>query len=303
MMAPLAILRRDAPMPLPAGLSAEPCGALLLVRAPDMPGRGVTFGKGRRAVLQRAGHRQAQLESLLPLGPVLAIQAGTRLTPGDLSPSQAELAEWCDRLAGRIQFQLTAAWDGPAPRPPAPAWAALKSWMEERLSHLARDSIELPLGGGDTLVNRILLIDSSDADRLDTLLAEIDARCPDRLRLRLVGPSPAVSFALASLHRVSGTDVCAAAAALGLALPTPPTGAALAALAPLLPERRRQALMQGCSTEHSRLLARVCALTLPSGPVDDVPILAVRREGCAAQVGPRSLPGPSAAPRHHGTGR
>ncbi|MCA0940845.1 GvpL/GvpF family gas vesicle protein [Salipiger pacificus] len=307
MTAPLAILRPHAPMPLPAGLSGEPCGAFLLVHGVDLPVGRVTFGKTRSAVLQHAGHRQAQLESLLPLGPVLALQPGARLTPADLAPAHAELAEWCDRLEGRVQFQLTVCWDMAAPRrcptrlPLPPDKAAIRIQLEARLSQLVQDSIELPLGSDDMLMNRVLLLDITDEGRLDALLARIDALCPERLRLRLVGPSPAVSFALAALRRISGADVGSAAAALGLGLPSPPTGAALAALGPLVPERRRRALRQGCDPDHARLLSRVCALSLPPGPLEEVPILSVRREGCADPVGPRSLPAPGAAPRQSGT--
>lgn len=298
---PLAILRHGgAPCPLPQGLRAEGFGPFWLVSGPAAQ-TGLSLFRRRRAILKAAGARQAMLEGLMPLGPVLVLPPGQQADAAAFAPFVDELEAWADRLEGRVQFQLTLSWHRAAA---AGRFAArcdgtevgldrlgqeLAQQVTDRLSEVALDSIPLPTDAPEVLVHCVLLIDAAQEMRLDQVLEEIDALWPEGLRLRLVGPSPALSFALATLRPLAETELRAAADAMGAALPVL-SGKALRALAPELPALRRTASLRGADAEAMALLMRLAGLALPAGLLDGMPLLEVRREGRAAPVTPASLP-------------
>lgn len=310
MRAPLAILRRtDAP--LPAGLDGETFGSLMLVHGPGLKLSGFTLRGRRQAVLRQASARQARLEALMPLGPVLALPLGPALPAAAFAPFTTELHAWLDRLEGRVQFQVTVSWDRTAARARFAAEldgdddaalgrfaAGMTEAMDARLASVALDRLGLPVDGPDMLLNRVLLLPAEEEMRLDAVIDAIDGLWPEGLRLRVIGPSPALSFALASLRPLPAGALGQACEALGLPLPT--TAAALAALSGQLPQARRQALLHGGDPAQAALLERLCALSLPEGPLPErLCLLEVRREGAAEPVLPSSLP---AAPGTPATG-
>ncbi|MGR3479505.1 GvpL/GvpF family gas vesicle protein [Salipiger marinus] len=300
MTEPLALLRRPR-MPLPEGFVAKPFGALALVEGPAPVLTGFALRHRRRAVLRRAAERQALIEAMMPYGPVLVVPPGIRLRPADLAPWERELTAWLDRLEGKVQFQLTICADqsglsayfaerqATAPDlPPELLSQTLVAEIEAALDPLVLDRIILPVSGPEMLLNRVLLIDGASESQLDLALARIDAMWPEGLRLKLVGPSPAMSFALATLRALPWSELQLAAQALGMSLGSAPTLSALRELA----TARRTALMRGADPDAVALLSRIAALDLAEGPLPPLHLLEVRRDGCAAPVHPSSLPPP-----------
>lgn len=303
----LAILRRDAVerAAWPEGLVADPLGPLWRVQGPAVKPRGFTLRRRRDSLLAQVAARQARLEALMPLGPVLACPPGVSLSIDALLPHVADLSLWLDRLVGRVQFQVQIFWDRDAARGRFADQlrdgsdaaldqlaAQLAAQMWQGLAPVALDAEALPREGPEMLLNRVLLLRAQEEMRLDQAIEAIDALWPEGLRLRLVGPSPAVSFALLTPAALPLEEVTTAAQDLGLPLDLPVTGAGLAALAPSLPHARRQRLMQGGDASSVTMLERVCALDLPAGEIETLILPQLRREGCADPVAVTRLPPP-----------
>lgn len=309
---PLAILRPAGDFSLPADLRGETFADLWLVSAPGAAGL-PAFGlkARRRAVLRHAARRQAWLEALIPSGPVLPVRPGTALDRAGLAAHAGVFRSWLDRLENRVQLQLSVTWDhGAAPdhflAEPELADAAagdgldrlarrLGAAMQAELAGLERDAIALPLAETGMLLNRVVLIDAGAEPALEAAVARMDAIWPEGLRLRLVGPSPAVSFALLGLRALPLSRLAAAAETLGLA--PPQTGADLAGLGPALAAARRRALIEGPRRQDVPAAAATLAAALAASPPADRlpdPLLLpeVTRDGTAAPVQPSSLPPP-----------
>ena len=249
----LAILPAAVDTPLPEGLIGVPgAGAARTqaVMAPP-PGRLPTLpGARRRHLAQAVVRRQARLESLMLLGPVLPVRPGTLMTPDQAARAQADevaaLSSALDEVAGRVQVQLTVDWNREAatdafdrgPGVPLDDLAAsLSQEIADEIAPVVADAITLPRAGTDTLYAAVLMLDQARLWGLDAAVERIDAIWTEGLRLRLVGPAPVASFTMAAFAEVSAGDVQRAAAALGLAGTSP--------LAPdALSTARRQALMQ-----------------------------------------------------------
>ena len=313
---PIAILRPHGVAALPTGLTAEARGGLCLVSGPAAP-RGVVFGhRARRgALLRHAARRQGWLEALMTAGPVLPLRPGTALDAAGLATHAGLFNAWLDRLEDRVQLQLTVRWDreaargqfatahelvGIAQKPGLDRLAArLAAAMQAELDVLELDAIPLPIAEDDMLLNRVLLIAAGAEPALDAAVDRIDALWPEGLRLRLVGPSPAVSFALAGLRALPLGDLRAAAAVLGL--PPPATGAELAALAAGIAPARRRALAEGPHRDAvpaaAATLAAAAAAGFSPGALPDPLLLPeVIRDGRAQPVDPGSLPAPALPP-------
>ena len=225
----VALLEGPPPDRLPDSCRAVPLEGCTAIAAPSperSPPRGLQ-ARGpraiRRMVAEAALVRQRRLEGLptdramLPCAPRTPVP--TR--PGDLAIANADiLASGFGRVRGRQQYQIVVtatepgiARDGLAPAVQRAAALALLPLADDTISH--------PVDA-DTLLNVTLLMDGARAPHLDGALEQIDAIRPDGLRVRLIGPGPAVSFALARLTLVPLTACRAAAAMLGATDDAPP---------------------------------------------------------------------------------
>ncbi len=310
---PLAILRPAGAFRLPPDLVGDPFGELCLVSAPAAP-KAPGFGlKARRgAALRHAARRQAWLEALIPSGPVLPVRPGTAFGPAALTAHAGTFRRWLDRLEDRVQLQLSVTWDhraapGHFAAEPELAGKAgddgldrlaarLGATMQAELAGLELDAIAMPLAETGMLLNRVVLIEAGAEPALEAAVARMDAIWPEGLRLRLVGPSPAVSFALLGMRALPLSRLAAAAETLGLAPPR--TGAELAALGPVLAAARRRALIEGPRREDvpaaaATLVAAVAASLPPDALPDPLLLPEVARDGTAGPVAPASLPKPA----------
>ena len=276
----IALLLDPAPATLPRGTRAfHADGVTAILGAPRLVG----LTKSRKAALKGAVQRQQRLEALMCDTTVLPVIPGTYLTSANLASLVACNGELLDRqfqsLTGRVQFQLEVLWDraaaparfGTADDAALTALAAqLRGEMTAFLS--ADDMQELPRSD-DAVLNTVLLVDE-DVD-LDPMLEAIDAIWTEGLRLRLIGPSPAVSFASLHLRHVSVAEIAAARATLGLRT-LPDSEEALAT-------QRRTAIMAAPPEMQASLrdAADILAATIRAG--GQPPILAdIWREGRAA---------------------
>ena len=216
----IALLPGPPPAQLPSGLrAAHADGVTAILGAPKLAG----FAASRKKALKGAVLRQQRLEMLMTHATVLPVIPGTYLSAANVPTLVAcnhdLLKRQFDALAGRVQYQLEVTWDlsaaphrfGAEEDALAPVAAQLRAEMMGQL--VADDVQELPRSE-DAVLNAVLLV-QEDAD-LDPALAAIDAIWTEGLRLRLIGPSPAVSFASLHLRHASVAEVAAARATLGL---------------------------------------------------------------------------------------
>jgi hypothetical protein len=225
----IAIMWRASVASLPEGAWAVPGGDLAAVFVPRARGLPAT----RRGAVRLAADRQAWLERLMPLGtvlPVLPRQPVTRADAAAMMDANAELARReLRRLEGLVQYQITLTFDADAActhfletdagfgravtvETVAPALGAR---LHDALSAVATEIRELPRA--DTLAaNFVVLVRHDDLPRLEEAVARIDALWPDGLRFRLVGPSPALSFASVALRRAGRGELAAARTLLDL---------------------------------------------------------------------------------------
>jgi hypothetical protein len=320
---------------LPEGCAGRPftlsCGrpALSVEAADPAPTAGVENDGGsrpavaalRRAAAQKALVRQRRLEALAPLGTVLPAAPGTP-PPDDLAAfalaNAPALAGVVERLCGHAQFQVLVAWDArraarrfatapelsALPRRPhraarAAALAALARRLGDdiasRLAATATDAIRLPDTEGG-LANLVLLVDDAERIALEATLEEIDALWEEGLRIRLVGPSPALSFARAQLETVGTDDLVDAARCLGADPGLPVAPSAIAGL------RRRALTAVGRSDaplpaeiDRAATLLAACARLgrAPAAPGEAV-LLSLARDGLPMAAGRADAVGPIA---------
>jgi hypothetical protein len=179
----------------------------------------------RRQVVRSAAGRQARLEALMAHGTILPVMPGRSMTEVVAhSMLKANAALFSGRLAalhGRVQFQVTLEIAQNAEPPRAarsliPGGAdqedigpAVARHLEASLSAIADDIRVLPRAGA-IVCNLVVLLDVARVAELDGTLAGFDALWPDGFRFRLIGPSPAVSFASVALQPVEHADLVAA---------------------------------------------------------------------------------------------
>ena len=318
------------PIPLPEGCAGRPftlsCGrpALSVEAADPAPtdatgdcrDRQPAGAALRRAAALKALVRQRRLEALAPLGTVLPAAPGTP-PPDDLAAfaraNAPALAAAFERLCGHAQFQVLVAWDAPraarrfaaAPElsglPRRPHRAAreaavaalarrLGDGIANRLAATATDAIRLPDTEGG-LANLVLLVDDTERVALEATLEEIDALWKEGLRIRLVGPSPALSFARAQLETVGPDDLADAARRLGADPGLPVAPAAIAGL------RRRALAATGgpdaplpAEIDRAATLLAACARLerAPAAPGEAV-LLSLARDGLPMAAGRADL--------------
>ncbi|MEL6317767.1 MAG: GvpL/GvpF family gas vesicle protein, partial [Pseudomonadota bacterium] len=86
-----------------------------------------------------------------------------------------------------------------------------------RLATAALDTARLPAGTPETVLNLAALSAADGADGLETALEEIDAAFDGALKIKLIGPTPAISFAAVAVETVDPARARAAADRLGVA--------------------------------------------------------------------------------------
>ncbi len=86
----------------------------------------------------------------------------------------------------------------------------------ETLRDAAREVIRLPLADETTLLNAAALIAREDERKLDAAVERIDATMPDALKIRYIGPLPAVSFATITICTPDAARLSAARKRLGV---------------------------------------------------------------------------------------
>jgi len=285
----------------PAALTGRPAS-----RAPGTEGTAGPVGPDRRAVAQAALVRQTRLEGLAEVGTVLPVAGGTPVPP-DLATFAAANAPTLEdafgKLRTRSQYQIVVTWDAStaparfaaAPElaqlcrdTPAPARAAATGALARRLgdgiaAQLAAavfDAIRLP-GDPDCLLNLVVLADRTEHDALETALERIDGIWTEGLRIRLIGPSPAVSFALGQIETLSSDRVVAAARLLGLdpASPFDPTDIARARRRAVTLAVRAGAALPAEIDRAAHILS-ACG-RIPCAPAESglLPVLSLARDG------------------------
>ena len=246
-----AVMRAaDAP-DLPARQIVRAAGlAAIYMEAPGGRHLSTLFRAARRGVgtaLRRAQAdallvRQRALEVLHASGDVLPALPGARLGVADaaatLIANRTALEEALAALSGRAQRQVTVFWDlarvderfadAPEHAPGGGGSAALTeriaTVIEGLLRGASQDAITLPLSGDEMLVNVVCLGARDDPPAFEAALEAADAIWSEGLRIKVVGPSPAISFAALGLRRLHDREIAAAMRALDL----PWMGAAMA---------------------------------------------------------------------------
>ena len=186
------------------------------------------MGATRKAMIRGAVTRQQQIEALMAGGTVLPVLPGTRITaaevPAFVETNRAFLDRATAELAGHVQFQVAVIWDeeegslhfgGDSAAAPEVTASTLRDRMTDLLDTVTRDRIDLPRSA-ETLLNTVVLLPAEAEVRLDAVVEQIDAIWSEGLTIRLVGPSPALSFCSLGIRRVTGAELKAARAAMSL---------------------------------------------------------------------------------------
>lgn len=175
---------------------------------------------GKRAdVVHASAERMARLEGLMPSGAVLPVLPGHILAPHEARATLAANAELLRRELRRSgllrQFQVTLH----VAEPDGTRENAFRDEVVRRLLadlEAVSDEIHLLPTTAGLAANAVVLVSGDEADRLEHVLSGIDALGPDRLRLRLVGPAPPVSFASIAIRRVPPREIAGARRLLGV---------------------------------------------------------------------------------------
>ena len=205
------------------------CAAgLMLVTGPALP-------TARRARAEAMLFRQRVLEDLLIRGDVLPGQPGADLAADESKPfleaNSAVLNAALSEFAGCVQHQVIVRWDaraalerfaataelsaalqGPRPRPAAIAEAAeaikarTAAGFAETMQPHVRQFQRLPTDGPDMVLNAVTC-GARDTRQLEAALEEIDASWPEGLRISLIGPLPPANFGSLRIERPSKTEI------------------------------------------------------------------------------------------------
>lgn len=236
------------PVLRPEGLSAATGGgfAALFAQSAAQCG-GLAALIDRSGARMRAGAalvaRQRVLERLLPHGDALAVAPGASLAAKEagavLAAHSGLLAGTFCALAERVQYQVLIGWDpaaalrhwrgepelaglgsGASPQTIASAAEALRSRIgagfAATVAEAVEDAIALPLDGPERLANLACLLRPNELPALEAALEDVDAAWPEGLSIRLIGPTPALSFAAVTVECPAAEEEAAAAALLGV---------------------------------------------------------------------------------------
>lgn len=226
-------------------IEAYGCALLIAGRA-----RGGLLAKlKRKAALRHLVEIQRLLETLMKYGPILPAVQGAAFKSeeealGLLATSHRQLTANLANFGKKAQFQVTISWVPEAvlrhhadlpqiqeARQQATGKLALGRAIQRAMEALraqkaaefltdleavVEDTVEEPLDGAEMVLNRSVLINPEDEANLDRAVEAIDAQMPDQLRIKLVGPYPAVSFAGVKLERFAAEEITAASSLLGV---------------------------------------------------------------------------------------
>ncbi|MEM9232052.1 MAG: GvpL/GvpF family gas vesicle protein [Pseudomonadota bacterium] len=306
-------------------------GGLAGILAPALPkqrlGRMLAqaAGTSKNNLKQSLIDAQTRLERLHRFGDTLPVQPGEPQTPEAIKRSIAAnepiLAAAMQTIHGCEQFQVQIYWaeskvmsrfedspeisalrtSGSAVSPAQLLRAignlrhSLATEFVTKLARAARDCIELPIDPKDgMIVNCACLVPRQGTRAFEAELEQIDQVWPEGLRIRMIGPAPASSFATLTLTEIPCRAVDAATSTLGLepaadrsAIRTARRGALLAAH----PDVTGQSTNIDGVMSASALLEKVDALTrrleeaglAPHGPWPVFEVL--RDENRAASMG------------------
>jgi len=177
------------------------------------------------------------------IGRLLPVAAGARIPPDEvlavLSAAEREIARAEDEVRGAAEYQVRVTWAedrvlgafrdttelapvfadrrvaaGEIARAVMRLARRLADTMDEELARGGFARVEQPLEPG-MILNRAVLVPASALDALDGCLARIDALWPDGLAVKLIGPTPPVSFAIFDAVRVDPSRRRAAQVLLG----------------------------------------------------------------------------------------
>lgn len=196
-----------------------------------MSGTQPSAGDSRKAVMQALLDHQRVMEKILARTGFLAVQPRTVFSDLDdlmafLTDAEQTLAELVDTYAGCEQHQVVVSWRPEAmlrrlpttdegktaldragrARSKIEAAGIIRDTMEAWRERLARqfeaalrsageDLLTLPLGDPDHVFNGVALVRRHDEAAIESALQDIDEAHPDALRIRMIGPLPACSFA------------------------------------------------------------------------------------------------------------
>lgn len=188
----------------------------------------------RKAALKAVVDRQLGLERLMKFGTVMPVLPAVRVAKADIkraiSANIPLLQKLNQTLLGQVQFQVQISFDHKdlpkyaatnLPFRETPASGLRRQLIEaanQKLNPLASDRIDLPFADG-LVLNTTLLMPSDHEGALDSALADIDSIWSDGLKIKLTGPSPALSFVSLGVARVGKAEQSTAMARLGLTLP------------------------------------------------------------------------------------
>lgn len=238
----------------------------------------------RKSAIKTAALRQERLETLMATGTVLPVLHGTRMTQNDartaLKTHATQLDDLSDRLKGRVQYQIQIGWN----KQEALEWFAaggldllhasdtealakqFETLVLTRLEGTSEDICELPKAG-DLVANCAVLTRADNNRSLDETIEGIDQIWTDGLKIRQIGPSPAVSFASIGFRRVGAKKLRDARELLGLAEGADQEDIRSARRNALLaPSQRRVDAIR----EAARLLQASLVSDRPNGPLHDI---------------------------------
>lgn len=213
---------------------------------------GGLLGASRKQIGEMLVQSQQILEQAQQAGPILAAAAGQRFADEEavrrfLSLNAESLRHGLKEFGQLRQHQITVTWNPTgamlhfrkaaavaealqalAKDPGPTAGAVLQKAMEGQKALLAEgfraeiaaaaaDCIELPIDDPDMLLNVVAAIVPGGGEALDRALEKIDAVWSDGLRVRCVGPLPAISFASVSIERIEPDRIESARRRLGVA--------------------------------------------------------------------------------------
>lgn len=267
----------------PKGLKAVPFGGRLVVLGRSRLTQAPRLS--RKSILKGSVERQRWLEQLMDQGSVLPALPGSRLSVSEVAQFLEGNRDLFDhqfaKMQGRVQFQITVQWDPESAAATfgchGASFEALEREMltsiKDMLDQVAEERLELPRNG-ETLSNDALLIEVKQEVALDQIVEKIDDLWSQGLRVRQIGPSPAVSFASIGVRKANRAALSAALQVFGFEkIPNPDE----------LKAARRKALLAADPAKHESLKAAadLIQLTVASGGVVPPPMAFVWREGQA----------------------